>query len=56
MLITLDYLGQHENTDVFTLAEVLDRMLDEVPEYKIFANWYDKGKNAGTGNAHGIIW
>ena len=56
MLITLVYLGQHENTDVFTLAEVLDRMLDEVPEYKNFANRYDKGKNAGTGNAHGIIW
>ena len=56
MLITLVYLYQYENTAVFTLAEVLDRMLDEVPEYKIFANRYDKGKNAGTGNAHGIIW
>ena len=34
MLITLVYLGQHENTVVFTLAEVLDQMLDEVHEYK----------------------
>ena len=36
MLITLVYLGQHENTAVFTLAEVLDQMLDEVHEYKFF--------------------
>ena len=50
MLITFVYLYQYENTAVFTLAEVLDRMLDEVPEYKNFANRYGKGKNADKGN------